>query len=82
MALSGASVRLLIALLVMGLSLTLARAQIGQYQVLYNFGATSVDGYSPKGGLTLDSAGDLYGTCPFGGQYGEGMVWELDTSGN
>jgi uncharacterized repeat protein (TIGR03803 family) len=38
----------------------------GQQTVLYNFtGAT--DGHSPLAGLTLDSAGNLYGTAFWGG---------------
>ncbi len=40
-------------------------------------GGTS-DGASPDvGSLTMDSAGNLYGTTEGGGLYGEGMVYEL-----
>jgi uncharacterized repeat protein (TIGR03803 family) len=35
------------------------------------------DGYSPNYGLTLDPAGSLYGTTPFGGSEGQGTVFEL-----
>jgi uncharacterized repeat protein (TIGR03803 family) len=34
-------------------------------------------GNAPLGGLTLDSAGNLYGTTYLGGAYGQGTVYEL-----
>jgi uncharacterized repeat protein (TIGR03803 family) len=50
--------------------------------VLYSFGAYPADGAFPNGGLLLDSAGNIYGTTPGGGQYCEdnggcGTVYEL-----
>lgn len=35
------------------------------------------DGYSPNYGLTLDPAGSLFGTTPFGGSGGQGTVFEI-----
>jgi uncharacterized repeat protein (TIGR03803 family) len=35
------------------------------------------DGYTPVAGLTLDSAGNLYGTTVEGGRYNSGTVFEL-----
>ena len=35
------------------------------------------DGAYPIGGVTLDSAGNLYGTCVEGGGQGFGTVWEI-----
>ncbi len=35
------------------------------------------DGESPQGGLSIDGAGDLYGTCTSGGANNQGSVWEL-----
>jgi uncharacterized repeat protein (TIGR03803 family) len=35
------------------------------------------DGYSPNYGLTLDPAGSLFGTTPFGGTGGQGTVFEI-----
>ncbi|MFI5114680.1 MAG: choice-of-anchor tandem repeat GloVer-containing protein [Terriglobales bacterium] len=35
------------------------------------------DGSSPNYGLTLDQAGNLYGTTPVGGTGGQGMVFQL-----
>ncbi len=34
------------------------------------------DGAGPSG-VTLDSAGNLYGTSVFGGAYGNGLIWEI-----
>jgi uncharacterized repeat protein (TIGR03803 family) len=43
--------------------------------VLRNF--SNKYGFSPLAGLTLDSAGNLYGTTEFGGLYGWGTLFEL-----
>jgi uncharacterized repeat protein (TIGR03803 family) len=45
--------------------------------ILHNFADDDVDGYSPGSGLTLDAAGNLYGTTIFGGTYVYGTVFEL-----
>jgi uncharacterized repeat protein (TIGR03803 family) len=45
--------------------------------VLYNFGTNSA---FPSGGLTMDAAGNLYGTAEYGGSYGWGTVFELSPS--
>lgn len=51
--------------------------------VLYNFGKGNQDGGNyPEGPLTLDSAGNLYGTLPDGGAKGLGMVYELTPDGD
>lgn len=49
------------------------------YTVLFSFGGTA--GYNPIAGLTLDPAGNLYGTTLWGGYGGYGVVFELDTAG-
>ncbi len=46
------------------------------YRVLYSFGATP-DGAGPRGTLTRDHDGNLYGTTQIGGQSGCGTVFEL-----
>jgi uncharacterized repeat protein (TIGR03803 family) len=38
------------------------------------------DGGYPIGGVTLDSAGNVYGTAEFGGAFGVGVVFELSRS--
>jgi hypothetical protein len=59
----------------------------GAYKDLHDFGNGS-DGANPASGVTLDAAGDLYGTAHTGGAYGQsnggsgdGMVWELTVAG-
>ncbi|MGC9945735.1 MAG: choice-of-anchor tandem repeat GloVer-containing protein [Bryobacteraceae bacterium] len=50
-------------------------------QVLYSFG-TGSDGAIPVGGVTFDSAGNLYGTTSAGGPSGYGTVFQLTRSGS
>jgi uncharacterized repeat protein (TIGR03803 family) len=49
----------------------------GKYQdsVLWNFNGT--DGSSPRGGVVLDSAGNLYGVTYEGGSLNGGVVYEI-----
>ena len=51
------------------------------HNVLYSF-AGGTDGATPTTGLTLDAAGNLYGTTSAGGVSKLGTVFKLDTSGN
>ncbi len=44
--------------------------------VLYSFG-TGTDGTVPVAGVSLDAAGNLYGTASAGGTYGYGTVFQL-----
>jgi len=53
----------------------------GHFTVLYSF-TGFLDGGRPSGGVTLDAAGNLYGTTSFGGSANVGVVYELDTSGH
>jgi uncharacterized repeat protein (TIGR03803 family) len=82
MRLLSASIRLVTAFIIVGFSMSLARSQTVEYQVLGNFGATRSDGTDPLGGVTIDSGGNIYGTCSATGAGGGGMVWEIDKSGN
>jgi uncharacterized repeat protein (TIGR03803 family) len=47
--------------------------------ILHNFPSSSDDGVSPYGGVTLDSAGNVFGTTMDGGEYSYpgGTVYEL-----
>ena len=45
-------------------------------EVIYNF--AGLDGWFPASGVIFDSAGNLYGTTVFGGQYNRGAVFELE----
>jgi uncharacterized repeat protein (TIGR03803 family) len=55
----------------------------GTPTVLYNFCSQSgcEDGEAPFAALVRDSAGNLYGTTDFGGFFGQGTVFKLDTTG-
>jgi len=47
-----------------------------QLLVLYSF-TGGTDGANPYGGLTMDAAGNLYGTAPSGGATGNGVVFKI-----
>ena len=53
----------------------------GQETVLHIFGGAH-DGWNPTASLTLDGAGNLYGTTQFGGWYGFGTVFKIDPAGH
>jgi len=50
-----------------------------QLKVIHRFGVGH-DGQNPAGDLTIDAAGNLYGTTPLGGAFGQGTVFELTRS--
>jgi uncharacterized repeat protein (TIGR03803 family) len=52
----------------------------GKLSLLHSFGAKP-DGQNPFSGLIRDSAGNFYGTTFYGGAYGYGTVFKLDTAG-
>jgi uncharacterized repeat protein (TIGR03803 family) len=52
-----------------------ARAQA--FEVLHDFDLVAGDGNVPYSGLTLDSAGNLYGTTLIGGTHGFGTVFRF-----
>ncbi len=53
----------------------------GHETVLYSFPLDGTGGIAPSGGLSRDSAGNLYGTTFQGGPAGNGVVYKLDTTG-
>jgi uncharacterized repeat protein (TIGR03803 family) len=54
----------------------------GAETVLHSFaGPPSDGGYPDYGGLTLDAAGNLYGTTSGGGQFGGGTVFNVTATG-
>jgi uncharacterized repeat protein (TIGR03803 family) len=50
--------------------------------ILYSFRAYGVDGDEPRGGVILDSAGNVYGTTKRGGEYNAGVVFQLTPNGD
>jgi uncharacterized repeat protein (TIGR03803 family) len=52
----------------------------GVEAVLHSFAGEPTDGADPKAGITLDTAGNLYGTTFTGGSYGYGTVFKLDAA--
>jgi len=53
----------------------------GQETVLHSFKGESADGASPKTGVVMDQAGNLYGTTAAGGANNQGVVYKLTPSG-
>lgn len=47
----------------------------------FSTSVTAKDGYTPLGGLVLDSEGSLYGTTEYGGTYNYGTVFQIQGSG-
>ena len=58
----------------------LQSAQAQTYRVLHSFTGGS-DGQSPIAGLTIDRAGNLYGTTLYGGSFENGVVFKLANRG-
>jgi uncharacterized repeat protein (TIGR03803 family) len=57
------------------------RAFAQTYKVLYTFGNSAGDGFAAYGALARDTAGNLYGTTPYGGAGGFGTVYRLSRDG-
>ena len=74
--------RLRLCLLVLAMSMTAAHSAFGQtYVDIHDFGY-GTDGTLPYAGVTLDNAGNMYGTTLYGGSDIAGQVWKLSASGD
>ncbi|MGA8491017.1 MAG: choice-of-anchor tandem repeat GloVer-containing protein [Terriglobales bacterium] len=67
-----------------GAVLKVAPAASGKWteQVLHSFENSSNDGCNPVAGLTVDAAGNLYGTTFYGGLYNDGTIFKLTLGTN
>ena len=72
---------LAITMLFLLIILALPSAQAQTYTVVHNFTGGG-DGAAPEAGLTMDAAGNLYGTATGGGSTGGGTVFKLRHSGS
>jgi uncharacterized repeat protein (TIGR03803 family) len=49
----------------------------GTYQVIFNFGEYPSQAYQPWSGVVLDAHGNIYGNTEWGGNQGNGTVYQL-----
>jgi len=71
------------AAMAIGLALTVVSmpsAQAQTYKVLHNF--TKQDGAASFAGLTMDNAGNFYGTTYYGGSANHGVIFKLTRNGD
>jgi uncharacterized repeat protein (TIGR03803 family) len=52
----------------------------GQHSLLHSFSG-GADGANPQGGITVDGAGNLYGTAGYGGTYNAGVIYKITPAG-
>jgi uncharacterized repeat protein (TIGR03803 family) len=64
-----------------GASLIFPNLCLAQYNIIYNFPATTVNGETPYGSLTRVGP-VLYGMTEYGGAKGVGSIFSMDTNGN
>jgi uncharacterized repeat protein (TIGR03803 family) len=50
--------------------------------LIHKFTSSNGDGYLPRGGVILDSKGNIYGTTSQGGLQNDGIVYELSPNGS
>lgn len=53
----------------------------GTETILHSFGASATDGQTPRAGVIIDNAGNLYGTTMNGGANQMGTVFKIDAAG-
>ena len=51
------------------------------YTILHRFSGGNQDGWGPGANVTLDDAGNIYGTTDYGTASGDGVVFELAPDG-
>ncbi len=74
--------KLLFSCAVLAVTLTFSLAAAAQTEtVLHNFNGAANDGANPERSGLLALGGNLYGVASFGGNFGSGVVYEIDRSG-
>ncbi len=63
------------------IALAIQPAQAQSFKTIYTFTGQK-DGANPYAGVTIDKAGNLYGTTTVGGDYGDGTVFKLKPTGS
>ncbi len=53
----------------------------GTFTKLHDFAGDGVDGYFPDTGLVLGRDGAMYGTTSYGGTFGNGAIFRMETNG-
>ena len=53
-------------------------ARTGAETVLHSFDYRTHSGAYPSAALVIDGSGNLYGVTPYGGEYGDGVVFRID----
>ena len=53
----------------------------GSESILYSFGSSATDAFTPTAAVVRDGAGNLYGTTLSGGMYGLGTVYKVPKTG-
>ena len=53
----------------------------GHETVLHNFNVQNLDGYYPAAPVVEGTDGDFYGTAPYGGKFGYGIVFKITRTG-
>jgi len=51
------------------------------YHILHRFASSATDGQTPYGGLVMDASGNFYGTTEYGGDKGNGTVFQFSFTG-
>jgi len=72
-----------------GCGIIWVKPRFGSYINLHDFGGIVTnadgtmgpDGQNPCGNITIDAAGNLYGTTQYGGPGSNGVIWKLTKSG-
>src|ERR1700741_416031 len=78
---SGRAVCIVLTIAIAFMAAVTRQARAQTYMVIHNFSGRA-DGAGPLAGVTIDAAGNLYGTTWGGGDMGDGTVFKLGRKGS